>query len=268
MENDMNILMEIAEKTKERVEKQKLEVSEDQIKALAKEAMKKQEKKEVFYHALRGEGIQCICEVKKASPSKGIIAEEFPYVEIAKDYETGGAGAISVLTEPFYFFGSNEYLKEIRKNVSLPILRKDFTVDDYQIYEAKVLGADACLLIVSLMSEECLKHRLELAHSLNLSALVETHDEKEVEIALRAGAKILGVNNRNLKDFSVDVQNSSRLRKSVPPEVVFVSESGISNVEQVKALKQQGVDAVLVGEMLMRAKDRVEAVKNLKAAGR
>lgn len=264
----MDILTEIAEKTKERVEKQKLEVSDAEIKRLAEDAMKKEEKKEVFYQALKGEGIQCICEVKKASPSKGIIAEKFPYVEIAKDYEEGGASAISVLTEPFYFLGSNEYLKEIRNQVSLPILRKDFIVDDYQIYETKVLGADACLLIVSLMSEECLKHRLELAHSLNLSVLVETHDEEEVQSALRAGAKILGVNNRNLKDFSVDVHNSSRLRKKVPAEVVFVSESGISSVEQIRDLKSQGVDAVLVGEMLMRAKDRVEAVRSIKVAGR
>lgn len=259
----MNILTEIAEKTKERVEKQKLEISEAQMQQLAQKAMKKEEKERVFYQALKGEGISCICEVKKASPSKGVIAEEFPYVDIAKDYEAGGASAISVLTEPFYFLGSNEYLKEIRTEVYIPILRKDFIVDEYQIYETKVLGADACLLIVALMDEEVLKKRLELAHSLNLSVLVETHDEEEIQTALKAGAQILGVNNRNLKNFTVDIENSSRLRKSVPPEVLFVSESGISNLEQVRQLKQQGVNAVLVGEMLMRANDRKKAVEEL-----
>ena len=179
-------------------------------------------------------------------------------------YEAGGASVISVLTEPFYFLGRDAYLREIRKKVSLPILRKDFIVEDYQVYETKVLGADACLLICSLMDCETLKRRIELAKSLSLSVLVEIHSEDEIKMALKAGANIIGVNNRNLADFTVNVNHSSNLRKMVPKEVVFVSESGIKYPEQIRALEQLGVNAVLIGETLMRSEDRVNAVKEFK----
>lgn len=267
-----DILKEIAQKTKERVEEQKKEKSFEQIKAEAlalvngKDVNKTQNgNKETqefpFQRALQKDGVSLICEVKKASPSKGIIAEDFPYVEIAKDYEKGGASAISVLTEPYYFLGSNDYLVQIKQNVSLPIIRKDFIIDAYQIYETKLLGADACLLICSILNEETLKAYLELAHSLALSALVETHNDEEIEMALRVGARIIGVNNRNLRDFSVDISHSSELRKKVPDDIVFVAESGIKTKEQIEALKQEKVDAALIGETFMRAENRVEAVK-------
>ena len=214
-----------------------------------------------FYRALKAPGLRLICEVKKASPSKGLIAEDFPYVEIAKDYEAGGAGAVSVLTEPFYFLGSNMYLKEIRKAVSLPLLRKDFIVDEYQIYETKLLGADACLLICAILEDETLREYLEIVHSLGLNALVETHNPEEIETALQAGANIIGVNNRNLKDFSVDTALSAALRRLVPGDAVFVAESGIHSKEQLARLKEDGVDAALIGETFMRAADRKNMVK-------
>lgn len=268
-----DILQEIALKTKERVEAQKKEVPLEEMKAQAMELVKQEAQAAeeqtasagavpgkpetyAFYRALSAPGIHLICEAKKASPSKGLIAEDFPYVDIAKDYEAGGASAISVLTEPFYFLGSNDYLKEIRAAVSIPVLRKDFTVDAYQIYEAKVLGAHAILLICAILEEETLSQYLELAHSLGLSALVETHNSEEIQMALRAGANIIGVNNRNLKDFSVDITHSADLRKLVPEHVVFVAESGIHSKEQITELKKDGVNAVLIGETFMRADDR------------
>ena len=267
-----DILQEIALKTKERVETQKKELPLEEMKAQAMTLVKQEaqaaEEQEsadaipgkpetyAFYQALSAPGIHLICEAKKASPSKGLIAEDFPYVDIAKDYEAGGASAISVLTEPFYFLGSNDYLKEIRAAVSIPVLRKDFTVDTYQIYEAKVLGANAILLICAILEEETLCEYLNLAHSLGLSALVETHNPEEIQMALRAGANIIGVNNRNLKDFSVDITHSADLRKLVPEHVVFVAESGIHSKEQITELKKDGVNAVLIGETFMRADDR------------
>lgn len=278
-----DILQEIALKTKERVETQKesLPLSDVKSRAMAL-ALKEnhaipgnknvsQEKDffsyepgkpetYAFYKALNAPGIHLICEVKKASPSKGLIAEDFPYLEIAKDYEAGGASAISVLTEPFYFLGSNEYLKEIQAAVSIPVLRKDFIVDEYQIYETKLLGAHACLLICAILDEKTLTKYLEIAHSLGLSALVETHNPEEIRVALRAGAKIIGVNNRNLKDFSVDVSHSASLRQLVPETVIFVAESGIHSKEQVDELKADGVNAVLIGETFMRAPDRRKIV--------
>ncbi|GHV66745.1 indole-3-glycerol phosphate synthase [Spirochaetia bacterium] len=217
-----------------------------------------------FEKALSPPGISFICEVKKASPSKGIIAGDFPYLQIAKEYEEAGAAAVSVLTEPEYFLGSDEYLREISAAIKIPMLRKDFTVDIYQIYEAKLLGAKAVLLICGLLDAPTLKTFIECAHSLGLSALVETHSEDEVKSALDAGARIIGVNNRNLKTFQVDTGLSLRLRPLVPAGVVFVSESGIRTAEDVRLLAEAGVDAILIGETLMRSEDKTAALAELR----
>lgn len=217
-----------------------------------------------FEKALRKPGLSFICECKKASPSKGIIAEDFPYLEIAKEYETAGADCISVLTEPKWFLGSDEYLKEIASAVSIPCIRKDFTVDKYMIYEAKILGASAVLLICSILSEEQIREYIGICDELGLSALVETHDEEEVAVAVRAGARIVGVNNRNLKDFSVDTGNSARLKSLVGDDIIFVSESGVKDGNDVAELRKIGVDAVLVGEALMRASDKKAKLKELR----
>ena len=217
-----------------------------------------------FKKALAAPGISFICEVKKASPSKGIIAEDFPYLAIAKEYEEAGAAAISVLTEPYYFLGSDRYLKEISGTVSIPLLRKDFTVDEYQIYEARTIGASAVLLICALLEKERLKEYLAIAHSLGLSAIVETHTEEEVETALETGAGIIGVNNRNLKTFEVDINTSSRLRRRVPEEILFVSESGIRTAEDVARLREDNVDAVLIGETFMRSPDKKKQLAALR----
>ncbi len=209
-----------------------------------------------FEKTLREGDISFICECKKASPSKGLIAEDFPYLAIAKDYEAAGASCISVLTEPKWFLGSDSYLKEIAEAVSIPCIRKDFTVDEYMIYEAKLLGASAVLLICALLPEETIKHYIEICDKLGLSALVEAHDEKEIASAIRAGARIIGVNNRNLKDFTVDVHNSERLRRLVPESVLFVAESGIRTSADIDVLRHANVNAVLIGETLMRAPDK------------
>jgi len=214
--------------------------------------------------ALAGDGMHFICECKKASPSKGLIAPDFPYLDIAKDYEAAGASAISVLTEPKWFLGSDEYLKEIASNVHIPCLRKDFTVDPYMIYQAKVLGASAVLLICAILDTQTLKEYLAVADSLGLSAIVEAHDAKEVDSAVRAGARIIGVNNRNLKDFTVDIHNSLRLRELAPENVIFVAESGIRTAEDVEALRTHGIHAVLIGEQLMRAKDKKAELAKLR----
>lgn len=206
--------------------------------------------------ALAGDGMHFICECKKASPSKGLIAPDFPYLAIAKEYEAAGASAISVLTEPKWFLGSDEYLKEIASNVHIPCLRKDFTVDPYMIYQAKVLGASAVLLICAILDTEKLKDYLAVADSLGLSAIVEAHDADEIGSAVCAGARIIGVNNRNLKDFTVDIHNSLRLRELAPADVIFVAESGIRTAEDVEALRSHGIHSVLIGEQLMRAKDK------------
>ena len=205
-----------------------------------------------------------ICECKKASPSKGIIAQEFDYLIIAKEYEKAGADCISVLTEPKWFLGSDTYLKEIAANVNIPCLRKDFTVDEYMIYEAKILGAKAVLLIVSILSDEQIKKYIGICDELGMSALVETHDEEEVKRAIECGAKIIGVNNRNLNDFSVDTQNSKRLISQIPKNILFVSESGVKTAEDVRNIKDMGADAVLIGETLMRAEDKKGKLKELK----
>ena len=209
-----------------------------------------------FERALGKPGMSFICECKKASPSKGLIAPDFPYLSIAGAYAEAGADAISVLTEPKWFLGSDTFLREIAAQVQVPCLRKDFTVDAYMIYEAKLLGASAVLLIVSLLREEQLRTYMEVCDELGLSALVEAHEEEEVRTALRAGARVVGVNNRNLKDFSVDTENSRRLRELVPEEVIFVSESGVRDAEDIRRLSAMGADAVLIGETLMRAKDK------------
>jgi indole-3-glycerol phosphate synthase len=206
--------------------------------------------------ALRRNGISFICEVKKASPSKGILSPDFPYLEIAKDYESAGADCISCLTEPEWFLGSDEIFTEIRSQVTLPMLRKDFTVDEYQIYQAKRMGADAVLLICALLDTDTLRRYVSICDRLGLSALVEAHDALEISSAVEAGARIVGVNNRNLKNFTVDLTNSLRLRALTPPEILFVAESGIHSAADVEALRHAGVDGVLVGESLMRAADR------------
>lgn len=258
----MNILQEIAEKTRLRVaaakEKKSLEEMKKEAEALPKDTGFPFEK------ALAEEGVSFICEVKKASPSKGLIAPEFSYVEIAKEYEKAGARAISVLTEPEYFKGSVEYLKEIHEVVDLPLLRKDFTVDEYMIYEAKVIGAAAVLLICSLLDDATLKRYIQIADNLGLSALVEAHDEEEVLRAAKAGARIIGVNNRDLKTFTVDIHNSIRLRNLVNEKILFVSESGIKEHAQIVELEQNNVNAVLIGETLMRADNKKEILDELR----
>ena len=261
----MTILDEIAEHTRQRVKLSKASKPLDSLKAQA--LALPQNSPFRFERALRKEsGLAFICECKKASPSKGLIAEHFPYLEIARDYEHAGADAISVLTEPKYFLGRDECLKEIAECVDVPCLRKDFTVDEYMIYEAKILGASAVLLIVSLLSPETLKDYIALCDSLGLSALVEAHDEDEVHQALDSGARVIGVNNRNLKDFSVDTANSARLRKLIPSDVVFVSESGVRNAEDVKRIRESGADAVLIGEALMRAPDKRAVLAEFRGA--
>ena len=220
-----------------------------------------------FYGALAAPGLSVIAELKQASPSKGLIAPDFEriFLDKARQYEEGGAAAISCLTEPKFFFGSDEYLRKVRVAVQLPILRKDFTIDEYQIYEAKCLGADAVLLICSLLSEAQLAEYLCQAHELGLSALVEANDADEVGAAIAAGAGIIGVNNRNLKDFSVNPLNSLRLREQIPADKIFVAESGIAKASDCAGLKTAGVQAVLVGEALMRSADPAAMLKEMRA---
>ena len=258
----MTILDEIAGYARLRVEKQKEKKS---IEAIRFEAALLAKKGFVFEEALKKDGLSFICECKKASPSKGIIAEEFPYADIALDYEKAGADAISVLTEPKWFLGKDAYLAEISSLVNIPCLRKDFVVDEYMIHEAVILGASAVLLICSLLTEEEIKRYIRICDGLGLSALVEAHDEEEVKKAINAGARIIGVNNRNLRDFSVDTENSKRLRSLIPNDILFVSESGVKGPEDVKAIRDMGADAVLVGETLMRAADKTIKLKELKS---
>ena len=208
-------------------------------------------------------GVQT-CALPISSPSKGLIAPDFPYLKIAKEYERAGADCISVLTEPKWFLGSDEYLREIAAEVKIPCLRKDFTVDEYMIYEAKLLGASAVLLIAALLPESQLKEYIGICDELGLSALVETHNEAEVDDALCAGARVIGVNNRNLKDFSVDTENSKRLRKLIPRDILFVAESGVKTAADVCSLRAIGADAVLVGETLMRAEDKTQKLNELR----
>lgn len=256
------ILKEIAAKTRERIEEEKRKLPLKELKAQVRDM--DCDTGFPFEKALAREGISFICEVKKASPSKGVIAEHFPYVEIAAEYERAGADAISVLTEPFYFQGSGEYLTSIRREVDIPLLRKDFTVDEYMLYEAKKLGADAVLLICAILSPAQLSEYAGIARELGLSALVEAHDEAEVETALSADAQIIGVNNRNLKDFSVDIENSVRLRSLVPREILFVSESGMKTRKDIARLEENGTNAVLIGETFMRSGDKAAMLRELR----
>ena len=257
----MSILDEIAEYSRERVRISRQNVSDEAVK---NKALSLPKGDFAFESALRREGLSFICECKKASPSKGLIAPDFPYLEIAREYESAGADAVSVLTEPKYFLGSDDYLREIAEAVKIPTLRKDFVVHERMIYEAKLLGASAVLLICAILDAEKLGEYIKICDGLGISALVEAHDESEIESALIAGARIIGVNNRNLKDFSVDMSNSARLRKIIPADVIFVSESGIKTADDVKAARDSGADAVLVGETLMRSADKRAMLAELK----
>ena len=263
-----NILTQIAAHTARRVLLAKEKVSPEEMAEKAFARAKADEAAGIkpfrFEEALKGDDIGFICECKKASPSKGLIAPDFPYLSIAREYEAAGAACISVLTEPEWFLGCGRYLEEIAAAVSIPCIRKDFTVDPYMIYEAKVLGASAVLLICALLPEETLKACISLCDCLGLSALVEAHDEEEIAMALRAGARLLGVNNRNLKDFTVDVHNSERLRKLVPRDVLFVAESGIRTAADIDVLRRAGVNGVLIGETLMRAPDKKAMLDGLR----
>ncbi len=259
----MTILDQLADHTRKRVAETKRKVPLEEIR---RQVLSLPKGSFAFENALKKPGISFICECKKASPSKGLIAPNFPYLQIAKEYEAAGADCISVLTEPKWFLGRDEYLREIASAVSIPCLRKDFTVDEYMIYEAKLLGASAVLLICSILTEDQMKEYIRICDNLGLSALVEAHDEREVQTAFNAGARIIGVNNRNLKDFSVDTDNSRRLRELIPPNVLFVSESGMQTAEDVAALREIGADAVLIGETLMRAADKKAKLTELRGA--
>ncbi len=259
----MTILERLAGDARMRTEQAKKEIPLAEIK---RRALSLPKGEFAFTRALERPGVSFICECKKASPSKGILAAEYPYLQIAREYEAAGADCISILTEPNWFLGADRHLQEIAESVSIPCLRKDFTVDEYMIYTAKVLGADAVLLICSILDEAELREFLCICEALGLSALVEAHDEGEVCTAVKAGARIIGVNNRNLKDFSVDTGNSHRLRNLIPRDVLFVSESGISSAEDVEQLRAHGVDAVLVGETLMRAQDRKSKLRELRGS--
>ena len=256
------ILDILAEATRQRVEKQKKEKDPFTLRREA-EALPR-ERSGCFRKVLENPGLNFITEVKKASPSKGLIAPDFPYMAIARQYEALGAAAISVLTETDYFLGSDRYLREIRQAVATPLLRKDFTIDEYMVYQARTLGADAILLIDAILSDSQLEEYRLIAESLGMDALVEAHDEEEVERVLRSGARVIGVNNRNLKDFTVDIGNSLRLRSLVPADIPFVAESGIRSRQQTAALEQAGVNGVLIGETLMRSSDMKAALAELR----
>lgn len=255
------ILDKIIEATKIRVAQEKQVESPDSVKAAA--LALPADTGFPFEAALRQQDFNFICEVKKASPSKGIIAEHFPYLDIAKEYEVAGAAAISVLTEPDFFKGNKKYLQEIASAVKIPVLRKDFIIDEYQIYQAKVWGASAILLICACLDVPTLIKFRELADSLGLSSLVEAHDEHEVQMAIDCGARIIGVNNRNLKDFIVDVQNSVRLRNLVQDDVIFVSESGLETPEDIQVLRDNNIGVALMGETFMRSPNKVEKLAYL-----
>ena len=261
-----DILETIAEATRKRVEDAKLVTPENVIrdKAFALYGEYGRNCSMTFREALSAEGMSFICECKKASPSKGLIAEDFPYLEIAKDYEAAGASAISVLTEPEWFKGDLKYLNEISKEVNIPTLRKDFTVSPYMIYEAYLNGASAVLLICSLLDRKTLEEYIGIASSLGLDALVEAHDSDEVKKAVDSGAAIIGVNNRDLRTFEVNASNCLRLRKDVPENILFVAESGIKTREDIKLLLENKVDAVLIGEALMTSKDKKAYLNKLK----
>ncbi len=257
----MNILDKLAAHARERVEAAKNNISLEEIK---RQALRLPKGDFSFEKALKKPDLSFICECKKASPSKGLIAPDFPYLRIAQEYQAAGADCISVLTEPKWFLGSEKYLREIASKVSIPCLRKDFTVDEYMIYEAKLLGASAVLLIAAILSEEQLREYKGVCDELGLSALVEAHNEAEVKAAINAGARIIGVNNRNLKDFTVDTENSRHLRNIIPNDILFVSESGVKTADDVQSLREIGADAVLIGETLMKAEDKKQKLNELR----
>lgn len=257
----MTILEQLAEHTKERYEKR---IGEKPLSLVKAQALAAQKGTFAFEKALSKNRLAFICEVKKASPSKGLISADFPYLAIARQYEAAGADCISCLTEPKWFLGSDEYLQEIAKTVQIPVLRKDFTVCDYQIYEAKLLGAGAVLLICALLSMQELEEYIDICDALGMSALVEAHDEKEIETAVRAGARVIGVNNRNLRDFSVDTSNAARLRALVPPGILFVSESGVKTRSDIEKIEKSGANAVLIGETLMKSANIGEKLRELR----
>ncbi len=259
----MNILDQLAEKTKERIAQQKKQISPEKMREFAD---KKAAESDVpsFLDALIKPKMSFICEVKKASPSKGLIAPDFPYLQIAKEYEAAGADAISCLTEPHWFLGSDEYLKEITAAVNIPVLRKDFTIDEYMVDQARVFGASAVLLICAILTEDEIKRYKARAEELGMDALIEAHNAEEIRVAISCEAKIIGVNNRNLKDFTVDTENTKRLIDLIPPETVFVSESGIKTASDVAQIAGLGANAVLIGETLMRAEDKKEKLNELK----
>lgn len=258
----MSILDELAAHARERVLADSENMSLDILQAMCREKGRANGAR--FYDALKKDNLSFICEVKKASPSKGVIARDFPYLDIARDYEAAGADCSSCLTEPKWFLGSDDIFREIRAAVSTPMLRKDFTVSDYQLYQSRLMGADCVLLICALLDTKTLVQYLAVCDELGLSALVETHDADEIRSAVAAGAKIIGVNNRNLKDFSVDFSNAARLRDLIPPEAVYVAESGVQSAQDVAALRSIGADAVLIGETLMRASDKARRLAELR----
>ena len=260
----MTILDTIASYARERVAVDKAAVSLSEMKERAK--LHGTGGGEMFCKALAKPGISFICEVKKASPSKGIIDPVFNYRQTALEYEAAGADAVSCLTEPKWFLGSDDIFRDIRACIGTPMLRKDFVVDEYQIYQAACMGADCVLLICSLLDTETIRRYLAVCEDLGLAALVEAHDGDEIMSAVRAGAKIIGVNNRNLKDFSVDLQTAASLRDRIPPDVLYVAESGVKGPEDVRILYQAGADAILMGEVLMRAPDKSECIRELRAA--
>lgn len=257
----MTILEQLADHARERTENAKKTYP---LEKLREQALSLPQLNFAFEKAIRKKELSFICECKKASPSRGIIAHNFPYLQIAKEYEAAGADCISVLTEPKWFLGNKEYLHQIASTVSIPCLRKDFTVDEYMIYESRILGASAVLLICSILSERQIGEYIQICDAMGISALVEAHDEQEIAMAVHAGARLIGVNNRNLRDFTVDTENSFRFREMIPRDILFVSESGIRNAQDVEKLRQVGADAVLIGETLMRAKNKAAKLTELR----
>lgn len=262
----MTILDEIAAKTRERVARNREVLPLDALRELCAQGAPADGV--AFVAALRAPGLRFICEIKKASPSKGIIDPDFDYLAIARAYAAAGADAISCLTEPHWFLGSDDIFRAVRGTVSTPLLRKDFTVDAYQLYQAKALGANAVLLICAILDTRTIAQYLEICDTLGLAALVETHNGAEIDSAVSAGAALIGVNNRNLKDFSVDFSNAARLRDRIPPEAVYVAESGVHTPADVAALRAIGADAVLMGETLMRAADKGVLLAQMREAAR
>lgn len=261
------ILDTIAAHARQRVAAAKEEHCLEELQAQCR-ALEKSRGAERFAAALQKPGLSFLCELKKASPSKGLISPDFPYLEIARAYEAAGADALSCLTEPKWFLGSDQIFREVRSAVSLPMLRKDFTVDPYQLYEARLLGADCVLLICALLDTDTLAAHLAICEELGLGALVEAHDAAEIDSAVRAGASVIGVNNRNLKDFTVDFGNAQRLRDRIPPGVLYVAESGVTGPADAARLRALGADAVLVGEALMRAPDKGRLLDQMREMSR